>query len=195
MPPNVLTFEDFVAALQAPELPEAGEIAYGGGRLTGKQLEKLVPLMQDARGLRVLKLRGCGIDDEGAEQLSRAVAFSEDLQVSAELAAGAADAHGSANSRSINPPAPGVHTGAVPGGQRHRPVRRRHAGQLAALVQSHAAGAGPVGCACRLPPTPAVLRLLRTHAGPRVTSWTHHASLPLGSPPLQATRARWRAPR
>ena len=142
MAPPILTYEDLLAALRPEAAPEGGVVAYAGGRLTPKQLEGLVELLQvgarccgpaGARGaaqlrvqhllassgmagsagrrcgcmlakpagpaapgpapcthaaiqdagpgLRVLKLKGAGVDDDGAEQLSRALAFNEGLEV------------------------------------------------------------------------------------------------------------------
>lgn len=46
MAPPILTYEDLVAALQPGGLPEGGVVAYAGGRLTPKQLEDVVPLIQ-----------------------------------------------------------------------------------------------------------------------------------------------------
>ena len=39
-----------------------------------------MPLIQDCEAVRVLKLRGCALDDSAAQELSRALAFNEALQ-------------------------------------------------------------------------------------------------------------------
>lgn len=39
------------------------------------------PIQDAGPRLRVLKLKGAGVDDDGAEQLSRALAFNEGLEV------------------------------------------------------------------------------------------------------------------
>ena len=69
-----LTFPDLVAVLRDGPLPASGVVAYSLP-LSPAQMAELVPLLQDARGLRGLRLRGCKLDDAAAEQLSRAVAF------------------------------------------------------------------------------------------------------------------------
>lgn len=49
--------------------------------LTDKQLEELEPLLKDHATLKGLRLKGCRISDEGADVLSRVLAFNTVLEV------------------------------------------------------------------------------------------------------------------
>ena len=74
-----LTFDELTSLLRGQQpLPESRCLAYGLP-LSHKQLLELVPLLQDDEQLRGLKLRGCRLDDEAAESVSRVVAFNSSL--------------------------------------------------------------------------------------------------------------------
>lgn len=46
MAPPILTYEELLAALQPDAAPEGGVVAYAGGRLSPKQIESMVELVQ-----------------------------------------------------------------------------------------------------------------------------------------------------
>lgn len=76
-----LTYEDLAAQVAGQQpLPESGVLAYAGGRLSARQVSDLVEGLVELGGLRALKLRGCSLDDEAAEQLSRVVAFNDAIE-------------------------------------------------------------------------------------------------------------------
>lgn len=59
--------------------PEDGSLAYSGP-IPRRDLQALVAELTDHASLRSLSLRGCGLDDSGADLLSRVVAFNPVLQ-------------------------------------------------------------------------------------------------------------------
>ena len=74
-----LTFAELTALLRGEQpLPESRCLAYSLP-LSHKQLVELVPLLQDNVELRGLKLRGCGLCNEAADFVSRALAFNSSL--------------------------------------------------------------------------------------------------------------------
>lgn len=75
-----LTFDELLEALSGQrELPPSRTLAYSLP-LSTEQVSALVPLLQDSDELVGLKLRGCRLEDEHCEALSRSISFNTSLR-------------------------------------------------------------------------------------------------------------------
>lgn len=74
-----LTLDDLRAALAGERPTESRNLAYSLP-LSATQVADLTPLLQDNKELHGLRLRGCKLDDEAADNLSRALAFNTSLR-------------------------------------------------------------------------------------------------------------------
>lgn len=75
-----LTFVDLLAVLKGEVPPPDSRALVFSLPLSHRQLKELTPLLQENQWLRSLKLRGCRLDNDAANELSRGVAFNVALR-------------------------------------------------------------------------------------------------------------------